>query len=42
MSMKKKNLLQRAALAFNNRTGFTDMILPPTLRKHVWLEARKP
>ena len=41
-SMKRKNPLQRAALAFNNATGFTDFILPTGMRKHVWLEARKP
>lgn len=40
-SLKRKNVVQRAALAFNNRTGFSDMILPTTMRSRVWLEARK-
>lgn len=41
-SMKRQNLLKKASLAFNNRTGLTDFLLPTGLHKHIWLEAQKP
>src|SRR5262249_16877932 len=40
-SMKRQNPLKKAVLAFNNRTGFTDFILPRGTHKHIWLEASK-
>jgi 2-polyprenyl-3-methyl-5-hydroxy-6-metoxy-1,4-benzoquinol methylase len=40
-SAKKKNTLQKALLAFSNRTGLSDLILPTGTHKHIWLEAMK-
>lgn len=41
-SRKRKSAAQRFLIDLEERHGLGDRLLPPTLRKHVWLEARKP
>ncbi|MCE4226101.1 class I SAM-dependent methyltransferase [Methylobacterium sp. C25] len=40
-SRKRKNASQRFMIDLEERYGLGDRVLPPTWRKHVWLEARK-
>lgn len=40
-SRKRKNAAQRFLVGLEERHGLGDRLLPPTWRKHVWLEARK-
>lgn len=40
-SRKPKSAAQRVLIGLEERHGLGDRLLPPTWRKHVWLEARK-
>lgn len=40
-SRKRKSAAQRLLLSLEERHGLGDRLLPPTWRKHVWLEARR-
>lgn len=40
-SRKRKTAAQRLLISLEERHGLGDRLLPPTWRKHVWLEARR-